>query len=486
MSTRRRRPNRERSSKPSDDDVEIDALADALDWTLVELRHGATETPRRDPPPRLAQLLAFRRFPPTARRLLRDALADDDLRERVAARAADDDELGRASWLFLNRPDGWEIDYAGEIDARRRDPALTASDTPSDTASDAQSPAPSDPASASETAAEALRAELIELRSRNDELARTLDDAAERIAELEGDAESARRTRRELTEQKRIAARLGAELATARGDATRFGAELEDARLDLAAVRDQLEKARAGTTPPAPSAPEVPTAVVEWFVAGASILEQLGADVAPNLDDKGVGRAPTVTPGTGATSRDADGPSGARVSRRRTRNPPDGQQPGRDRADRTVRPRPNPGPGRVLESAAGLRDSVKDPTLVVLVDGYNVAKLSWPQLGLAQQRHALIDAVGALLPPTGATCVIVFDGDDEVWAPTPSSRHVSVRFTPTGREADDEILDSIGSIPLDRAVLVISSDRRVRDGASRRGAAAVPAERFARALGLER
>ena len=45
-----------------------------------------------------------------------------------------------------------------------------------------------------------------------------------------------------------------------------------------------------------------------------------------------------------------------------------------------------------------------------------------------------------------------------------------MRFTAAEVEADDEILDLIGEVDLERPCIVVSDDRRVRDGARRRGA----------------
>jgi rRNA-processing protein FCF1 len=47
---------------------------------------------------------------------------------------------------------------------------------------------------------------------------------------------------------------------------------------------------------------------------------------------------------------------------------------------------------------------------------------------------------------------------------------VRYRFTAAGVEADDVLLARVDEEPPDRPVVVVSSDRRVRDGAHRRGA----------------
>jgi hypothetical protein len=66
---------------------------------------------------------------------------------------------------------------------------------------------------------------------------------------------------------------------------------------------------------------------------------------------------------------------------------------------------------------------------------------------------------------------VVFDGDDDgrrpsVGAPLP----VRVHFSSAEVEADDVILDMVSRLPTDVGVLVVSSDRRVAEGARRLGA----------------
>ena len=68
----------------------------------------------------------------------------------------------------------------------------------------------------------------------------------------------------------------------------------------------------------------------------------------------------------------------------------------------------------------------------------------------------------------------MFDGDAEgrrpaVGAPLP----VRVHFSPADTEADDVILSMVAGLPTDTPVLVVSSDRRVAEGARRLGANSV-------------
>ncbi|MFN0029356.1 MAG: NYN domain-containing protein [Acidimicrobiales bacterium] len=111
------------------------------------------------------------------------------------------------------------------------------------------------------------------------------------------------------------------------------------------------------------------------------------------------------------------------------------------------------------------------PNVVLLIDGYNVSKLAWPALELAHQRERLIDALVTLQARTGARAEVVFDGIDEGNTP---ARHaperLHVEFTAADREADDRLLELVDTTPLHRPVVVVSTDRRVRDGARQRGA----------------
>jgi predicted RNA-binding protein with PIN domain len=120
---------------------------------------------------------------------------------------------------------------------------------------------------------------------------------------------------------------------------------------------------------------------------------------------------------------------------------------------------------------------LRQPGMTLVVDGYNVSLAGWPTLALPVQRRRMVDALDVLAARTGCTVVVVFDGAD-VGSGLPGEsrpRGVQVRFTPPTVEADDEILALLEALPPERAVTVASSDRRVADGARRRGASVVSA-----------
>ena len=81
---------------------------------------------------------------------------------------------------------------------------------------------------------------------------------------------------------------------------------------------------------------------------------------------------------------------------------------------------------------------------------------------------------------TGIGIEVVFDGaaTDATPAALPARTGINVRFTAPEVEADDELLAMIARYPIARPVVVASTDRRVRDGARRRGANVVSAHQL--------
>lgn len=426
-----------------DPDDELVVVAAALDWALVEMRRAFAAKPPRAVPPRLVPLLRFSRFPSTARKLLREALDDDDFRARVSA-ASDGDDLDRASWLLLHRPQGWEEDYLAELAAQGANATSSdASENLAERVEQLTAERSTLVGANAELAAEVRRlaADVESLRAEVGEARRDRDIAL-------GEAEQALRTRRELTEQKRIAARLGAEL-----QAMRRERDVAQSEGDGGETPKRVDRGVAATPDDAGSgdlADEVRgqlESVLLWATEGRRLLAELVGD---DPDGAAEECGPTTKPVRGSV--------------------------------RFRRPRVEPGRGRRLDSADGVAAALRDDAVTVFVDGYNVAMGQWPRLTLDAQRTALLDAVSAGTRVDGAAVVVVFDGDELVHARPHRSGHVAVRFTSAHREADDEILDAIERVPLSRPVLVVSSDNRVRRGAVGRGADAISSELFVRAL----
>ena len=67
-------------------------------------------------------------------------------------------------------------------------------------------------------------------------------------------------------------------------------------------------------------------------------------------------------------------------------------------------------PGGVIASSAAAAEFLLRSDAVVLVDGYNVAKLAWPNRSLEAQRNQLLDALENAARRFGSDITVVFDG----------------------------------------------------------------------------
>jgi predicted RNA-binding protein with PIN domain len=136
------------------------------------------------------------------------------------------------------------------------------------------------------------------------------------------------------------------------------------------------------------------------------------------------------------------------------------------------------------DSVEAAEHLVRVPGMVLIVDGYNVSKLGWPELPLPEQRRRLVDALAELAARSGIDARVVFDGADMAMpgaVPT-TARSVRVSFSPPGVEADDVVIELVARLPAHRHVLVASNDRRVQQGATRHGANVISTEQLLVAL----
>ncbi len=97
----------------------------------------------------------------------------------------------------------------------------------------------------------------------------------------------------------------------------------------------------------------------------------------------------------------------------------------------------------------------------VLIDGYNVAKLGWPDESLAVQRDRLLDAVENLARRFATDVTVVFDGTSVIGAHTRRRRLVRVVYSPDGVIADDVIRDEVRRLPTSRPVVVVTNDAEI-------------------------
>jgi YacP-like NYN domain-containing protein len=102
------------------------------------------------------------------------------------------------------------------------------------------------------------------------------------------------------------------------------------------------------------------------------------------------------------------------------------------------------------------------PGIAVIVDGYNVAKLAWPDLSLEQQRTRMLDAVDGLARRFGTELVVVIDGADVVGAHTDRRRLARVTYSPARVTADEVIREEVAALDPARPVAVVTNDGEIR------------------------
>ncbi len=146
---------------------------------------------------------------------------------------------------------------------------------------------------------------------------------------------------------------------------------------------------------------------------------------------------------------------------------------------RTPSRRPLAIPGGVYgDSDAAAEHLLRSPGVTVLVDGYNVAKLGWPDVELAHQRELCVEAAERLARRWGVSIHIVFDGADVVGAHTSARRLVRVSYSPQGVLADDVLRAEVQALDTARPVVVVTNDQAVLTDVRAAGANTVASDTF--------
>ena len=110
----------------------------------------------------------------------------------------------------------------------------------------------------------------------------------------------------------------------------------------------------------------------------------------------------------------------------------------------------------------------------MLIDGYNVSMLGWPNLSIDEQRSALVNAVENMTLRFGTDATVVFDGADVVGAHSLRRRSTRVLFSPSGVIADDVIRAEVERTPADRHVVVVTNDAEIARDVRAAGANVLP------------
>ena len=417
-------------------------LRPVLEAAVAVAREGERATPPVLAPGPLRRYLSFARLPDPALEVARRVLDDDEaFRSRVAG-AVDVETVGRAGWAFLTRPDGWQA----EVDGLRQEAAAREASAKEERAErDALRRLAGAEAAAAraEAAAAASAAEVERLRAELERERTAAQSATEELERVRADLGRATDQRAaaigRVKELESVVAQRTAELRAARHELRMAQAELEQ---DLEATG----AAPAATAAPKPALDHAALVVAVTDAARAARELDVALQAASDLL---VPPAPDDDEATGDDPR---------------------QQSARPAGAERRRPATLP-PGILDDSLEAADHLVRVPGALLLVDGYNISHAQWHGLPLPEQRLRLLDACTELHARCGTDVEVVFDGDgDASTVGTPARAAVRHRFTPAGLEADDVILARVDDEPADRAVLVASSDRRVRDGARRRGA----------------
>ncbi|MDY7101349.1 MAG: NYN domain-containing protein [Actinomycetota bacterium] len=426
-------------------------LRPALELAMRVAREGEQARPRVAAPPILRPFLSFTKLPQPALDAARRAIDEDEqFRKRVLAEAEDHD-VGEGGHLWLDRPEGWadrlaelEAEVASRAEREENERHERTAQKRLDAAETAKRRA-EERAGSLAAEAEDARAELAAIRQARSELAAQLEAAQADARRLE---EERREAVRQLEDTRRAYADRVAEVRGLQEELSEVRSALDATREELARAADEPaskaekrpapRRRRDGAAPaPPPVAAEVASAVVRASGAAEDLARAL-AEAAAAL------QVPAPLP-----VKRADGP--VRRQRRPVRMPP----------------------GVFDDSIEAAEHLVRLDEVLVLIDGYNVTKEGWPELALNDQRKRLVDALVDLRARTGSDVEVVFDGADHdgggLGARSAPER-VRVRFSPSHIEADDLVLELVDAAPVERPVVVVSSDNRVRTGARRRGA----------------
>ena len=374
--------------------------ASALEFAVAMAREGQKIKPPLKYPSGLKQFLKQPRLTAAALPAVRRAVeADDTFRTRLSAGALPElvDDIGR---LWLARPDGWETEalhLAAEADAAAEAADLTAELKKSEKRREA-----------AEQAVARQRAELVVLQERVAERDLVIDGLRSDIVKL---VETIDEQRVELVDTRNEArhARDREAAATAKLEAALAAREAAlSAQGKAESIRDDVLADRSA------------------FAAERSELIRLAASAEALAEQLGLLASP----------------------------PASGRPKHAKRKALSL-------PGGVLGSSEAASEYLLRSGASVLVDGYNVAKLAWPDLDLPGQRIVLLDATENLARRFGCDITVVFDGAGVVGGVADRRRIVRVVFSPEDVIADDVIRDEVRRLPASRPVVVVTNDQQI-------------------------
>jgi hypothetical protein len=413
------------------DEIPDRVVASALEFAVGLAAAGTKLRPPLPFPVELRPFLKFTKLPVKALRDVRRAVEGDrDFMGRLAMVAVPE-LVDDAGMLWLTRPDGW---LAGLTELASSHEATTLDGAAALRRAERRR----------EAAEQATHRALAEVASLRHELARTTVAQAEANAEVE-------QLRRERESLRGEAATHQAELRRAIYRLSTAQARLEAQRAEAAAavlrateaerMRDVALADRAGGPADTGSDNSIQAVLTGAATVAADLAQQAQQARSLSIElGRLAGRLESLEP-VAATKT-------ARVTTSRKR--------------RTSSRKPVALPGGVYGSSSVATEYlVRHPGMVVLVDGYNVAKLGWPLLDLEHQRERCIETGEDVARRFGANIAVIFDGATVAGANASVRRLVRVAFSPEGVIADDVLRAEVDTIPDNVPVLVVTNDQAV-------------------------
>ncbi|MCP4959693.1 MAG: hypothetical protein GY925_10540 [Actinomycetia bacterium] len=438
----------------------IDELRPAIETAFHVARSDVRSgTPQVEPPTALRKFLSFSRLPPKALDLVREAVdSDDPFRKRVVE-VTEAHEVGELGWAWLARPEGWvDTLMSAEAAAFKRRRSAVAEVRERELQRQLQRlEADHDRLRDALESADLLRAEI---ENALDETRQDLDRAGSHLAETVDERDQ---LRSRVADLDRRATRAEQGLGKERFKVKKLQLELDAAIVAAGQAVEAVGSVLEDDEEPSDDAP----------VKGAG-NPHVGSDPGGAAD--AISAAAELTASLAIALRDAA---------ERLRPDPRASSGAADDTEaesepcvmsivaRSVKPRRTPlrrARGVPDDSMDGVADLIGVPGIRVVVDGYNVAKTGWPDLGLEFQRERFLSSLAARLVASKTIVDVVFDGSDVVAPPATTSPQVRVSWSPKSRIADDVIIDMVEAIAASVPVLVVSSDHDVQDRARSLGA----------------
>ena len=407
------------ASQPGPPTLEHRYLRSALEFAVGIAEAGQKLKPPMAFPTELKPFFKQSRLPSSALGRVRRAIeADPEFRVRLAAGAVDElvDPIGME---WLRREDGWEDRVGARIEQIESASVEADAEQAVRRAEKRRE--------AAEQAAARTRAELVAL---GDRLAERERELAELRRATQGAAAEAASFREELATAKQAARHAGDRAEADRHRLAAIEAERDEAvrrAVDAERQRDELLSARAERAGIGVSASQIME-----LRALASSARTVADRIAALVDVPGPSRRAASLPG-----------------------------------------------GVARDSRKATEYLLTLPGVLVLIDGYNVAKLTWPDLTLAEQRERMLDAVDAVARRLGSEIAVIFDGADVVGAHATQRRLARVRYSPTGITADDIIRSEVAALDPARSVVVVTNDAAIRRDVTAAGANLIASNAFA-------